>query len=55
MDELSNAISKLEQLQSDTTRVSVASAMVDIARFINHDLDTVIDDLKQAESKIATD
>lgn len=53
MEEIRKAIDKLEQLQNDTTNVSIPAALIDIAVFLRHDLAEVIMLLQQAENEMA--
>ncbi|SYX85938.1 hypothetical protein [Paenibacillus alvei] len=53
MQELRKAISLLERLQNDTTKVSTSAALIDIAVFLRHDLPEVIMLLQQAENEMA--
>lgn len=55
MDEIQTCINKLKRLQDETTDVRTAAAMVDIASFLQHDLEHMIQLLEQAESKLAMD
>lgn len=52
MEKLRAAIDKLEKLQDNTKGVSVSTALDEVSWFMAHDLQDVLDWLKQAESEM---
>lgn len=53
MEQLREAIGKLERLQDSTKGVAVWSALDELSWFMNHELSNVITLLQQAESEMA--
>ncbi|MCY9513273.1 hypothetical protein [Paenibacillus apiarius] len=53
MKELRKAIGTLEKLQDNTTGVTAPAALADLSWFLLHDLQDVLDGLKQVESEMA--
>ncbi|NGP60019.1 hypothetical protein FLT15_17915 [Paenibacillus thiaminolyticus] len=53
MEQLLQAIWTLEKLQDNTKGVSVSTALDEVSWFMSHDLQDVLDWLKQVESEMA--